>query len=270
MLNWKGAASRGASGAASGAITGSIVPGLGTLAGGVIGGAGGFLSGLFGGGDKADTNAIDPILKSLQDKSADAGTQGKQLSGMGADALAPVLDYFKKVLGNDPSAIMQATQPQRGRVIDQYDTARKSIANFAPRGGGSSEAYAGSYVSEGQDLSALTSQARTEATGQAAQLGTALEGLGLSAQQLQSADLNTIIQAILSKQGLDLIKSGQNKQMAAGLAEGLGTLLGLSLTRGQSSGSGGGTGTVMTGAPFGSGIFGSRIDSGAYSLPKAS
>src|SRR3990167_8019886 len=164
---------------------------------------------------------------------------------MGTEALAPVLDYFKKILGNDPSAMLAATAPQRGRVIDQYDTARKAIANFAPRGGGSSEAFAQSYVSEGQDLSALTSQARSEATGQAAQLGTALQGLGLTADQLASADLNTIIQAILGKQQLDLTKSWQNKQMAAGLAEGLGTLLGLYLTRQGGGGSGGGSGAVI-------------------------
>jgi len=243
MPNWKGGGTGAATGAATGALWGSVVPGLGTLAGAGIGGLSGFLSNIFspsGGGDKpntADTSAIDPILKSLQEKSTAAGKQSDQLSGMSSEALAPVLDYFKKILGNDPSAMLSATAPQRGRVIDQYDTARKSIANFAPRGGGSSEALANSYVTEGQDLSALTSTARNEAVGQSAQLGTQLKALGLSADQLASADLNTIINAILNQQNLEgnleIAKSGQNKQLAAGLAEGLGTLLGLYLTRGS-------------------------------------
>lgn len=241
MPNWKGGATSAATGAATGAMWGSVVPGLGTLAGAGVGGLSGFLSGIFSpGGDgkpKADdTSAIDPLLKSLQGKSDAASAESTKLSGLSEEALAPVLDYFKKILGNDPSAMMAATAPQRGRVIDQYDTARKSIAAFAPRGGESSGAIANSYITEGQDLSALTSTARTEAVGQSAQLGTQLKALGLSSEQLASADLSTVINAILNqeniKNNLELGKSGQNKQLAAGLSEGLGTLLGLYLTRG--------------------------------------
>lgn len=235
MPNWKSGASQAVQYGATGAEVGSVIPGIGTLVGGIGGGAYGFLKGLFtkdpNKAQDTTANAMDPILKSLQDQSAASTAQGNQLSGMGADALAPVLDYFKKILGNDPSAMMAATAPQRGRVIDQYDTARKSIANFAPRGGGSSEAFANSYVTEGQDLSALTSQARSEAVTGSAQIGETLSGLGLSADQLASGDLNSVIQAILSNKNLGILQSGQNNQLAGGLAEGLGTLLGLILTR---------------------------------------
>lgn len=238
MPNWGSAAGSAATGAGTGFLFGGPV-------GAAIGGGAGFLSGLFGGGGSkkpADTEALDPILKNLQDSSAASRRTADQFSGMGAEALAPVISYFKSIMGSDPGAVLAATAPERGRVIDQYDTARKAIANFAPRGGESAGAVANSYVTEGQDLSAITSSARRAAADTTAQIGLQLQGLGLTADQLASADLNTVIQAILSQQGLDLTKSGQHAQLAAGLSEGLGTLLGLYLTRGSGAGAGTGAG----------------------------
>ena len=109
--------------------------------------------------------------------------------------------------------------------------ARQVIGEFGPRGGGSNAALAESRFAQASDLSNLTVQARRDAVGQSAQLGSQLTGLGLSADQLASADLNTVVRAILEQKGLDITKSGHNKQLAGGLAEGLGTLLGLFLTR---------------------------------------
>lgn len=221
-----------ATGAATGAGIGSIIPGIGTLIGGGIGG----LIGLFKGGSDStpSTPATDDLtnaITGLKDASSTVGKQGAQLTGGATDQLAPILNYFKQLTGNNPSAILDATKPDRGRVIDQYDSARRAISNFAPRGGASSDALASSYTSEANQLSDITSTARSTAIGQSASLGTTLEGLGLSAEQLQGADLNTVVNAILGQKGLDLQASGQNKQLAAGLSEGLGMLLGLFLTR---------------------------------------
>lgn len=251
MPNWGGGASGAASGAATGALAGSVVPGLGTLAGGAIGGIGGFLSGLFsGGGSKKTPTDDDPevndLIANLRASSDKSRATGDALTGMSADALGPVLSYFKRLTSGDPSAALSATRPERTRVIDQYDTARKMISEFSPRGGGSNAALAESRFDEASDLSNITALARRDAVGQQAQLGTTLAGLGMTADQLASADLNTVLNAILAEKGFDVQKSGQKSQMAAGLAEGLGTLVGLYLTRG---GGGGGDRVYGTGVP---------------------
>ena len=236
MPNWRG----GAGGAATGAGTGFL---FGGPVGAAVGGGAGFLSGLLSGGKDEKPKGPDELtslIASLKDSSADSRAQGKELTGLGAEALAPILNYFKQIIGGDPSAVLAATGPERGRVIDQYDTARKSIATFAPRGGQSGTAISQSYTDEAQALSDLTTTAKRDAAGKAAAIGTSLTGLGLTAEQIASGDLNTIIQAILQQKNLDLTKSGQNKQLAAGLSEALGTMLGLYLTRGQ-----GGTGSPV-------------------------
>jgi len=249
MPNWGGAAS----GAASGAALGSFIPGIGTGIGAGVGG----LIGLFKGKKKDDPGADDvgtaddPTSKLLTDHAATQRASADAMKSQGMDAMAPVLDYFKKLLGNDPSAIMEATKPERGRVMDQYDAARNSIANFAPRGGGSNAAVAGTYQQEAQSLGDITSTARREASAQAGQLGATMTGLGLTADQLASADLNTVINAALARKGLDVQQRGQNMAALGDLGQGLGSLLGTYLTREGGAwggkGGGGGTGTVMYG-----------------------
>jgi hypothetical protein len=233
MPNWGG----GASGAASGAGIGTmIMPGLGTGIGAGIGG----LLGLFKHKNEDPTKAKAPgmpddeeIMKLLKEHSAKMSGEAGNLSGQGTEALAPVMDYFKKLLSGDPNMMMEATRPERGRVIDQYDTARKAVTSFAPRGGGQTSAVAGSFVQEAQQLGDVTSSARKEAVGQAGQLGATLKGLGLSADDLATKDLNSIISAVMGNKQLDLVKRGQNMAMVGELGQGLGSLLGTYLTRGQ-------------------------------------
>lgn len=240
MPNWKG----GASGAASGAGIGTmIMPGLGTGVGAGIGG----LLGLFKHKDEDPTKKKtapgmpddEEIMKLLKEHSTKMGAEAGNLEGQGSEALAPVMDYFKKLLSGDPAMMMEATRPERGRVIDQYDTARKAVTSFAPRGGGQTSAVAGSFLQEAQQLGDVTSTARREAVGQAGQLGATLKGLGLSADDLATKDLNSIISSVLANKQLDLTKRGQNMAMVGELGQGLGSLLGMYLTRGQGGDAGG-------------------------------
>ena len=199
------------------------------MAGAGIGG--GFLgSKLAGGGDDED-RPEDAIAKMLQQSSAETRSQAGALAGQGAETLNPTIQYFKQILSSDPSAVMDATRQERGRVIDQYDTARKAISNFGPRGGGTTSALAESRFAEGETLADVVSRARSEAVGQAGQLGVNLTGLGLSADQLASADLNTVLNSIFAREGLDVTKRGQNMQALGGVGQAAGQLLGLFLTR---------------------------------------
>jgi len=225
MPNWGG----GVSGAAKGAALGSVVPGIGTAIGAISGG----LWGLFGGGKKKpkdeqkdEQNPETADVTALRQSSEETGQQGEQLAGQGQEAIAPVLKYLKDVMGGDPSAALAATAPERGRVIDQYDTARRAAAQFGARGGATNAAIADSHFQEANQLSDITSTAKRDATAQLASLGTAVTGLGLSAKQLASADLQTVINAIFGREQLKLEKRGQNMQAWSGLGQAAGSIIG--------------------------------------------
>ena len=218
------------SGAGKGALTGASV---GSIFGGPVGagiGAGvGGLIGLFKGGKKkqkpgqATPGSPEAQLQTSADKS---GAMADTFEGQAQESIAPAQQYFKGLLSSNPSELMAATAPERGRVIDQYDAARQATANFGPRGGGSTSAQAASRTQQAQQLGDILSTGKREAATASSQLGTTLAGLGLSAKQLQSADLNTILQSILTREGFDIEKRGQTMQAIGGIGEGIGSILG--------------------------------------------
>lgn len=220
-------------GAAIGAGIGSFVPGIGTALGAGIGGLWGLFS---GGGDKKDKQdkqraELMPYLDQLEAMAKNQRQQGSDLADTGTSTLMPAIKYLRNILSANPAEAMAATAPERGRVIDQYDTARKAISEFGPRGGGTTSTLAQSRLSEAGDIADVTNTARREAFGQSAGLGTTLTGLGLSADQLASADLNTILESLLTVQGHDVQRHAGNLQALGGLGQGLGSLLGILLTR---------------------------------------
>lgn len=117
---------------------------------------------------KRDTN-IDSVATLAKTLAA----QGSALSGQGEDALAPVLKYLMAVTGADPGALNTAIQPEKARVLDQYDTARKAL-QFAPRGGGQASATLQAGTRAASDISTLTAEARRSGV---ANLGTLGKGL---------------------------------------------------------------------------------------------
>lgn len=231
------------SGAGAGAAIGSFIPGVGTG----IGAGVGALVGAFRGGNNSNrpatpggntsgSSSISQTIKTLVDR-AQRRPSGQPQIDEGGDALAQFTQYFRDILGPDPNAALAATAADRGRVIDQYDTARQAAAEFGPRGsGGATAASALSRVSEANQLSDITSNARSNAAAQGGNLAASLAQLGISEEMLASGDFQTIIQAMLGSEQLREASAGRRSQMTAGLAQGVGTLLGLYLTRQQGQG----------------------------------
>lgn len=225
MPNWAG----GASGAGSGASIGTmIMPGLGTAIGAGVGG----LLGLFTGGkkkkDAAKAGPVDPNSPEGMLQSRSKQLQGRadvqQEEGMGA--LNTSLNYYQDILGNDPGAALDATKAERGKVVDQYDTARQSIAEFGPKGGGTTSALANSRIQQANATSDIGANLKSQAAAGAADIGATIAGLGMTQEQLASADLDTVLNALLTREGFDVQKSGQKSSMWAGLAEAGGSILG--------------------------------------------
>ncbi len=205
----------------------------GSLALGAGGAAAGYgLSKAFG-GSKDDGNPEDDFTSLLTKQSQGLQSQGTELAGQGGQTIQPLIQYLQGIFGSNPSGVLDATKSQRGRVIDQYDAARKALAEFGPRGGGTTSASANSYTSEANALNEITSDAQSEARGLTAQLGTQLTGLGLSAEQLASQDLESVIRTILGRESLDTEKRGQNLAALSGLGEALGSIIGAKILAGK-------------------------------------
>lgn len=224
------------SGAGAGALTGF---GIGSTFGGPIGGAIGAgiggIAGLFKKKKKKEPeqNPETADVNQLRESAAGNRAEGEQLGAQGQEAITPALGYYKDILSADPSAAMEATRGQRGRVIDQYDAARQAAAKFGARGGGTNAAIAESYFTQAEQLNDITSAAKSDAASQLGQLGQSLTGLGLSADQLASADINTVIQAVLGRESLKLQKSGQKMSLFGDLGQAAGSIIGAVMTKGK-------------------------------------
>lgn len=182
-----------------------------------IGGVASILPALFGGGGDA---GLGDSIKSLQKNASSATDTSKTLGGDSAAIFQSVLPYLKAAAGGDQAALNIATMPQRRKVIDQYDAARKSIAEFAPRSGGTAASMNEMRSQEASDLGGINAQARNDAVGQASGLGTSLASLGLSASGQASSD-------ILGAANIQSELSKMQQQHAGSWGQALGGLAGL-------------------------------------------
>lgn len=234
-MSWEGALSTGTSYAAAGSMLGPW------------GAAAGFGVGALMGAFQDDgTIDVEKLLGGDLDKARQRATDNsllaKNLTAKGDDALSGTLSYYRNLLSGNPAAVMSATAPDRGRVIDQYDGARKAMATFGPRGGGQTAAAGQSQVSEAQDLSEILQTARDKGAAGSAQVGGQLLGAGMQANSLAGQDLNSVINSVLSSAGLQMQQNQQQQAQGAAQGEAMGQLIGLLLTKrgGASMGAGGG------------------------------
>jgi len=142
-------------------------------------------------------------VKGVQADAKALGTQGKQLTDQGLGALAPALKYFQSLLSGNSADVMAATAPDRARVIDQYDAARKTAASFSPRGGGSASANLNLKAKEAGDLATLPVAARNNAASSMATIGQNLTSTGLSAQEQSIQQLSQALGPLFNQEQSD-------------------------------------------------------------------
>ena len=177
-------------------------------------GGGGALASL-GGGSSGD---LDDILHTINARSGKQFAQGEDLLGQGQAGLQPALRFLTAITRGDPGAVGQATQPERRRVIDQYDTARRAISQFAPRGGGAVSAISRSFADEAGTLSDIFATGRREGATELGELSTRLAGLGIQAEGLAGQNLSTLVQAYLAQDAQARASSGAFGQSLGALA----------------------------------------------------
>ncbi len=187
------------------------------LAWGKIAGAGAWLRGSFFAPQGPD---IKGKVGNIEAQAGNLSATGKSLTAEGSAGLEKVLKYFSALASGDPSQALAATQPQRGRVMDQYDAARRSASQFTPRGGGQASSEQESRSREAGQLADTTSAARSEGVKDLATLGSDMTRSGLSAEEQSINAMVATLQPLLEKSKQDSQSIGQT---FAGLGELIGT-----------------------------------------------
>lgn len=159
---------------------------------------------------------ISKDLGTVENRAATQFAQGQELVKTGGQALAEVLGYLQPLLTGDQAAIAAATQPERARVIDQYDAAKKA-AEFAPRGAKSS-AMLNIAAKQASDLAALPLKARQGAAAAMAQIGSEATRAGVGGEQAAQNALVYAIDSLARQRQIDAQSIWQTFAALGGLA----------------------------------------------------
>jgi hypothetical protein len=189
-----------------GGLTGSQWAGVGGSAGAAVGG---WLA------SNATQGSAEHDLGTLRTNADVAGRLSNDLLTRANDLTNPASAYFRAIISGDRQQLLAATMPERRRVIDQYSSARKAIASFQPRSGGTAAANNDMASREASDLAFVSTGARTAAANAALSAGSQMTSQGLQAQQLASTDLTSLITA-LQRGDQQSSESGTNWGQIAG------------------------------------------------------
>jgi len=179
------------------------------------------LPGLFAG--NAADQATTATAGDLSGLASTAAGTSSALTSESQSALNPVLKYYQGLLSGSPEQSLAATEPQVGRVIDQYDTARRSAAAFTPRGGGQASGNLQSRIAEASDISGTINSARSGAASALGNLGLGTASASAAQAGIAGNDLGTVLKTYLQQ-------SQNSQQAASGFGSAVGSILGLLAT----------------------------------------
>lgn len=203
-----------------------------------------------------DTPDFKDWLAKLGTSSSSLGTAGgglldqyKTLFDIANPSLQGVQNYWSKILSADPASIAGVLAPEINQVNNQYDTARRSIEQFAPAGGERNFALAQSRYGQAGNIGSLIAGARPMAAQGLLGVGQVAGGLGLGAAgagigalgQSQAGTLGGL-QALIQGRGVDTGRGYldlANRQNQFNQSAGIGSAI-FNLLKGAGGGGGGG------------------------------
>jgi hypothetical protein len=172
------------------------------------------------------TSVLNKLQNQFGSLSGIAGTTGARQQGLGGDALSQMLQQFTK-MSQGSSGQLMASLPEAQTVMSQYDAARNSLANLAPRGGMRASQGANLKFGELGQLGGLVQGARQGAAGAAEQTAGALTEAGTGEQAIAENYVKSVMESQLErrKQNKDTIGSQFTGALGKGLGEGIAGLL---------------------------------------------
>ena len=177
-----------------------------------------------GKGGKKTKQQIAGLTAQQEEASEFALGEAKTTLPKALSALEGPLAFWQNLLGGDRQEMLSLLAPEVNTIISQYDTARKGIANLAPRGGGRTTQLAESRFEEANQISRLLQESRRRAAGEVAGIGGRLGALGLGELGSATGTAASTIQSLLTKRGQDI---GSASQLGEGIGGILAQIIGL-------------------------------------------
>jgi hypothetical protein len=174
-----------------------------------------FLFGKHGDFGSTSTTGIDAQLQQLISDSLPAsaferGTGSAVLTG-GLDDMFASSEYWKKLLSGDRDTIQQAIAPQAGRIINQYDAARKATLETNPRSGARAQTLSELPFRQISDVNSLTAGIQPAAANALTGIGTTKLAQGSNLLRGGTQDLQSILNLLLNQRG-ETLKTGMYKE----------------------------------------------------------
>ncbi len=188
----------------------------------IAGGA--FLGGTLLGGKKGAKapSPKDALIAQQTEASKFALGEARQVLPQARETLQAPLDFWKTILGGDRQEMLSVLAPEVNTIVSQYDTARRSLTNLAPRGGGRSAIQAESRFEEANVIQRLLQESRRMASREVADIGGRLTTLGVSELGISTGAAGNLISDLLRR---ETARRGQNIGTAADIGIGIGKIL---------------------------------------------
>ncbi len=175
-----------------------------------------------GGGGPKPPKPRDVLIEQQVGASKFALGEAQQVLPQAREALQGPLDFWETILGGNRQEMLSLLAPEVETIVSQYDTARRNIANLAPRGGGRTTQMAESRFEEAGLIQRLLQESRRRAAGEIAGIGGQLTTLGVSELGISTGAAGNLISDLLRR---ETARRGQNIGTAADIGIGIGKIL---------------------------------------------
>jgi hypothetical protein len=163
----------------------------------------------------------------------------KRFFGVANPSLEAVMKFWMPILSGDQTAVGNLLAPEIGMISKQFETARRDIGSFVPRGGGKSAALGRTNLDQAGAVANLIGTARPRAAAALTELGGAAGQLGLGAAGEAGRGISDTLFALINRRGQDieanLTRRGQNIGLAGEAGRGIGGII-AALLAGRNSG----------------------------------
>lgn len=188
----------------------------------IIGAAGSIGGALLGSHKSSSEKTALSGLSDLTNVEARAGEYGlkqaPELLNAGRGNMDAVARFLAPLVSGNRQSSLEAAAPEVNSILSQYDTAKKSLSEFAPRGGGTNSKMADLPFQESGAITNLISGERGTAASN-------LAGLGVSEGGLASSLLPRDTGAGASLLNYALSNKAQQGEMWGNIGTSIGTIL---------------------------------------------
>ncbi len=177
-------------------------------------------------GDQSNSFANNLSLLGYNQKQADfANPTGNASVTNASGNLATAANYDLGILSGDRSKVLATEAPEISSLLSSYDAARKSAGQLTPRGGGRSATLNELPYKEAGDVNKLVQEARPRAAKDLTGVAEAQTYLGGQEQNLAANDVNSSLQFLLGKAGVQLDQAKLRNESGQAIGQAIGEAL---------------------------------------------